>query len=76
MPLKHSFTPMTEASLSSLVPGEWLLTRHLKFVKFLRHDGPPGNLIVCSEVFVEIPEEGVDTEDCVLYSVKTLSRIA
>lgn len=84
MPLKHKFIPMTDASLETLVPGEWLLTRHLKFVQFLRHDGAPGNLIYCSEVFlvipdsdvfVEITEECVDTGTEVLYSVKTLSKI-
>lgn len=76
MPLKHAFSPMTEASLESLIPGEILMTRHLKFVKFIRHDGSPGNLIWCSEVFVQEPEEGIDTEDEILYSVKTLSKVA
>lgn len=75
MSLKHPFTPMTEASLETLVPGEILMNRHLKFVKFLRHDGAPGNLIWCSEVFVEIPEECVDIQESVLYSVKTLSKL-
>ena len=75
MPLKHEFKPMTEADLPTLVPGQWLMNKHLKFVKFLRQDGPPGNLIWCSEVFAHIPTEDVDTEESVLYSVKTLSKI-
>ena len=78
--LKHEFKPMTEADIPSLVPGQWLMNRALKFVRFLKQDGPPGNLIWCSEVFTHIPEEGipegcVDTEDVVLYSVRTLSKI-
>lgn len=77
---------MTEADIPSLVPGEWLMNKHLKFVRFLKHDGTPGNhtacghashgtLIWCSEVFTHIPEECVDTGDAVLYSVRTLSKI-
>ena len=73
--LKHKFIPMTDASLETLVPGEWLMNRALKFVQFLRHDGRPGNLIYCSEVFVEIPEECVDVQESVLYSIKTLSKL-
>lgn len=76
MPLKHPFTPMTEASIESLVPGEILMNRHLKFVKFIRHDGAPGNLIWCSDVCIGMNEEiSVDIEDAVLYHPSTLSIV-
>ena len=83
--LKHEFTAMTEADLPNLVPGQWLMNRALKFVKFLRHDGPPGNLIWCSGVFLTVPNSDVDIQEEiphtaeppleVLYSIKTLSKI-
>ena len=76
MPLKHTFTPMSEDSVKHLVPGQWLMNRSLRFVQFIRRDGEPGNLIWCSDVCIGMNEEiSVDIEDAVLYHPSTLSIV-